>query len=57
MACLLYLQCTHTLQRCHFRLETLHFINTGEKLEFVNMATTYHKEERANHGGPDPSKN
>lgn len=29
----------------------------GEKLEFVNMATTYHKEERANHGGPDPSKN
>jgi len=31
MACLIYLQCTYMLRRCHSRPETLHFINTTEK--------------------------
>ena len=29
----------------------------GEELKFVRMATAYHKRERENHDGPDPSKN
>jgi len=31
MACLIYLQCTYMLRRCHSLPETLHFINTMEK--------------------------